>query len=217
MVAPDVFSREEKAYILVLDPQGREKNRITVHFNPSEYSLDTSNQFQYTTIPGLSSPITQFISGSARTLTMDLFFDTYEEGEDVRNYTKKIDTLLKIDPELHAPPICKFVWGGIEFKAVVEKASKKFTMFLSNGVPVRATVNVTFKEYKTLEEELMKSRRASADKTKRKIVKEGDTLWLISAREYGDPGEWRHIAKANGIVNPRILYPGMELTIPRLG
>ena len=43
---------------------------------------------------------------------MDLFYDTYEqEIDDVRDYTNKISDLMKIDPDLHAPPPLKFIWG----------------------------------------------------------------------------------------------------------
>ncbi len=134
-----------KAYIEPLN--GSSTDKIEVLFNPAEYSIEKSNQFQSTPIVGLATPLTQFISGNARTLTMDLFFDTYEKGTDVRDHTKKVFSLLEIDSELHAPPLCQFVWGSIVLKATIEKISSKFTMFLGDGTPVRATLNVTFKEY----------------------------------------------------------------------
>jgi len=209
-------SKEKKAHIIVLNLQGKKKDVIPVCFNPADYSLDKSNQYQDTSIPGLQSPVTQFVSGGAQTLTLELFFDTYEKQKDVREYTKKIDSLVNIDPDIHAPPVCKFVWGGLEFKAVVEKVTKKFTMFLSDGIPVRATLNLTFKEYKTVEEQLQEIKKQSSDRTKLWTVREGDSLWSIAAVEYGDQGEWRYIAKANEIVNPRILPPGTLLEIPPL-
>jgi len=209
-------SNEKKAHIIVLNLKGKKKDVIPVCFNPADYSLDKSNQYQDTSIPGLQSPVIQFVSGGAQTLTLELFFDTYEKQKDVREYTKKIDALVNIDPDIHAPPVCKFVWGGLEFKAVVEKVTKKFTMFLSDGIPVRATINLTFKEYKTVEEQLQEIKRQSSDRTKLWTVREGDSLWSIAAVEYGDQGEWRHIAKTNEIVNPRILPPGTLLEIPPL-
>ncbi|MCL7412014.1 MAG: LysM peptidoglycan-binding domain-containing protein [ANME-2 cluster archaeon] len=216
MAGSATSSKEKKAHIIVLNLQGKKKDVIPVCFNPADYSLDKSNQYQDTSIPGLQSPVTQFVSGGAQTLTLELFFDTYEKQKDVREYTKKIDALVNIDPDIHAPPVCKFVWGGLEFKAVVEKVTKKFTMFLSDGIPVRATLNLTFKEYKTVEEQLQEIRRQSSDRTKVRTVHEGDSLWSIAAVEYGDQGEWRHIARANKIVNPRILLPGTLLEIPPL-
>lgn len=212
------------AYIEAMD--GRLKGqRIEVLFNPAEYSLEKGNKFQSTPIPGLATPVHQFVHGSSDTLTMELFFDTYAPasrhshvtpGDDVRNYTGKLAALLDMDPVLHAAPVCKFIWGKLDFKAIIERLTQKFTMFLADGTPVRATLNVTFKEYKTVTEQLKEIGRQSADRTKTKIIKEGDSLWVIAALEYGDPGLWRQIATENKIYNPRILEVGREIVIPPL-
>jgi nucleoid-associated protein YgaU len=58
--------------------------------------------------------------------------------------------------------------------------------------------------------------RQSADRTKQKILKQGEHLWILASDEYEDPGMWRAIAKANGIANPRRLEAGKKMIIPRL-
>jgi len=205
----------EKAYIQVLiSNMERPDETIEVLFNPGEYTLDKSNQFQSTAILGLSTPLTQFVSGNAETLTMDLFCDTYEKGEDVRTYVNKLMNLLYINKDLHAPPLCRFVWGKFQFKATVEKISRKFTLFLGDGTPVRATLNVTFKEYKTLSEQLTERPLQSADRTKIRLLTKGDSLWLMAHREYGDPGQWRRIAAAKDLEKPRLVKAGKELKLP---
>ncbi len=209
----------ERAYIQPLDKWEKNKgSKIKVLFNPTEYTVEKSNQFQNTVFPGLSTPLTHFINGNAKTLTMELFFDTYEEEEnkDVRLHTEKIMNLLDINSELHAPPVCCFVWGALKFKAVIERVTQRFTMFMETGIPVRATLNVTFKEYKTLTEQFQNKPRNSSDRTKQRVLIEGDTLWSLADREYGDPGLWRHIAKANNIDNPRKLKEGREIIVPPL-
>jgi hypothetical protein len=190
------------------------KETITVLFNPTEYRINKSNQFAEVAIPGLEAPPLQFIRGNARTLTMQLFFDTYEKGSDVRQHTGKILKLLEIDNELHAPPICHFNWGQLNFIGVLERADQRFTLFLSNGTPVRATVDVSFKEY--LETDAQGRQLSSADFTRRHLVQLGETLSSIAGREYGDPGLWRPIAEENGIDDPLALQPGQLLVIPAL-
>lgn len=219
------------AYIRPIN--GRSANqRIEVLFNPAEYSIEKGNTFQSTSLPGLATPVTQFVTGNADTLTMELYFDTYAkssrhgrvtQGEDVRVYTRRIANLMEIDAELHAPPICEFTWGpplgtpeGVQFTGIIEKISQKFTFFLDDGTPVRATLNVTFKEYKTVQQQLAEIGRQSADRTKRREFKEGDALWLYAAAEYGDPELWRVIADENRLENPRIVEPGTELDLPPL-
>lgn len=209
---------EKKACIQLMDEKGNSiGNPISVYFNPSEYSIEKGNQFQSTSIPGLSTPITQFVSGNAQTLTMELFFDSYEERIDVREYTDKITSLLDINEKMHAPSLCEFIWGSLNFKAILERVTQRFTMFLDTGTPVRAKLNVTFKEYKTITEQLQNMNLESADRTKRRVIVQGESLWFIANREYGDSTLWRLIAKANRINNPRILETGREIIIPTLG
>ena len=73
--------------------------------------------------------------------------------------------LLEIDRDLHAPPPVRFNWGPCEFFAVIEKLGRKVTMFHPDGTPARATLSVSFKEYRTLRQQLEDPRRESADKT----------------------------------------------------
>ncbi|MCX7570273.1 LysM peptidoglycan-binding domain-containing protein [Tumebacillus sp. DT12] len=202
----------EKATIIVVG----KNTKIPVLFNPTEYSLSSGNSYAWHKVPGLNQPIAQYIIGETPTLTMDLFFDTSEKKSDVRTYTKKVSGLLNVDKDLHAPPVVVFVWGSLSFKGIVEKVSQKFTMFLESGIPVRATLNITFREYKTMKEQWSEIPRQSADRTKHKMLSEGDQLWMIAEHEYEDPGLWRSIADANSIDNPRRLETGRRITIPRL-
>jgi nucleoid-associated protein YgaU len=46
-------------------------------------------------------------------------------------------------------------------------------------------------------------------------VVEGDSLWNIAERAYGDGFQWVKLAKANAIANPNIIYPQVSIQIPR--
>jgi nucleoid-associated protein YgaU len=46
-------------------------------------------------------------------------------------------------------------------------------------------------------------------------VVEGDNLWDIAVRKYGDGYRWVDIAKANNLPNPDLIYPGSKFTLPR--
>lgn len=199
-----------------ITPNGNEDDKISVLFNPTQYSLDKSNQIAEVGIPGLSAPILQFVRGNTRTLSMELFFDTYEQQIDVRLFTNRIYGLLEIDSHTHAPPVCTFTWGTLNFECVLERVSGRFTLFLADGTPVRATLNVTFKEFTDVTVEVRRDPTQSADHTKTRTVVRGDSLSSIAAAEYGDPARWRPIASANGINNPRTLEPGRILVIPPL-
>jgi nucleoid-associated protein YgaU len=89
-------------------------------------------------------------------------------------------------------------------------------MFNEMGIPVRATVNVSMKEYKSVSDQLKEIPRYSSDRTKQWSVKQGESLSYIAGEEYGDPELWRSVAKKNGIINPRKLKAGTDIVIPPL-
>lgn len=212
----------EKATITTL---AGARNVISVLFNPTEYSIDRSNAYKATPIPGLACPILQFVNGECDQLTMELFLDDYtdpdgptslrqKEKDPVAKRLKDIADLLEIDSSLHAPRPVRFNWGPMEFHAVIEKLGRKFTKFHPDGTPARATLNVSFKEYRTLGEQLRRPRRESSDKTKRRQVVGRDSLWSIAAREYADETEWVRIAVENDLDDPREIRPGDWLRLP---
>lgn len=216
----------KKATITVLD--GAEKNKvISVLFNPTEYSFERTNSYKATAVPGLGSPLIQFVNGESDHLSLDLFLDDYtdpngptslqqKEQNPVAKRLADISKLLDIDRDLHAPPPVRFNWGPMEFTAVIEKLGRKVTMFHPDGTPARATLSVSFKEYRTLRKQLEDPRRESADKSKRRVVVGRERLWLIAAREYDDPNEWTRIAAANDLDDPREIKPGDWLLVPPL-
>jgi len=197
-----------------IQPDGQ--SAFDVLFNPNQYGVDKSNQIAETGVPGLQAPILQYVHGNTRTLTMELFFDTYEEGGDVSTHTKAVYNLLNIDPSTHAPPICTIAWGKFQFRGVLDSVSGKFTMFLADGTPVRATLNVTFKEFIDVAVLVREQPTQSADHRKTRVITRGDRLDSIAAAEYGDPGKWRMIADANQLEDPRYLQPGQSLVIPAI-
>lgn len=260
----------------------REPKQIEVQYNPTEYSIDKQVTIGEVAIPGIDAPLQQFVRGSAEKLSLDLFFDTTEQGTgqgavSVTTETDKIYQLIKIEPERHAPPILTFVWsdqfpgssiGGAPgsvagaalqaitgaivgaaaaaadaaiaatgsvgatalaaasatlgnqrrngFRCVMEQIKQKFTLFSSDGVPLRATLTVTLREYKTLDDQLHQLNLSSPDRTHAHVVLQGDALASIAQRYYQQPNEWRAIADANFIYDPRRLTPGRVLKIPPL-
>jgi len=193
-------------------PHGQKK--FDVLFNPTQYSLAKANTIAEAAIPGLGSPILQYVHGNVRTLNMDLFFDTYEERTDVSSETKKVYDLLAIEASTHAPPICDIRWGSFNFTGVLEQVNGQFTLFLSDGTPVRATLSVAIKEYIDVDTLVRVNPTQSSDHRKRRVVLCGERIDTIAAEEYGDPDKWRVIADANNLADPAVLHPGDSLIMP---
>lgn len=210
---------------------------VEVQFNPTELSLEKGAQIAEIGIPGLDSPVLQFVRGQNEKLTVELFFDTTEHGmgsgaTSVTTLSDPVYSLVKIDPARHAPPIVSFIWnssfpgahlspfsgnqGRHHFRGVVESVRQKFTLFSPEGVPLRATLTLTLREYKTLDQQLGELNLNSPDRTHGHITQQGETLAAIAHRYWGRRGDWREIAEANDIEDPRRLRPGTPLAVPRL-
>jgi hypothetical protein len=201
--------------------------KILVMFNPEEYTLNREINYAQSVIPGLSGPVLQFVAGNMQTLEMELFLDTYEEHrlgnrvlnnarDDVRGFTNQITDLMNIQPASHGPPVLLFTWASLSFTCVLARASQRFVMFLPDGTPVRARLQVVFNEFRNVDLEAKEVKRETADFTKRHTVNQGETLSGIAAASYGDPALWRVIALANAIDRPRPLAAGQALVLPNL-
>jgi hypothetical protein len=194
---------------------------IDVKFNPKEYTFEKRAPWKEQNIHGLNVPQLEWTSGGPLQLSVELFFDVYEEkgaARDVRKFTDKIENLTLVDGSVHHPPHCLFVWGTkLAFRCVLTYLKQRFTLFLDDGTPVRAVLDCVFTEYRDkASDDLKAEKRHSPDHTKRRIVKQGDTLSWIAGKEYGDPSKWRIIADANRIDDPMDLTTGQQLLIPPL-
>lgn len=200
---------------------------VEVQFNPTEYSIDRGAHFAEIQVPGLRTPILQFVRGEAKTLSLELFLDnTEKDGKtSIAGRLEQLRTFIEINKDLHAPPVCQFEWGrnaesardnpGGIFQGVVTSFKEKYVLFDSEGNPLRARVSLTLKSYESAEAQYRRLKLESPH-TAVRTLREGETLALIAFEEYGDPNLWRFIAEENNIVRPRFVGPGTLLRIPAL-
>jgi len=218
MPTPVDFARQGliRAYLEIVRPVDPDPI-IPLRFNPTEYQLQKANNFAEIAIPGLESPPIQFVRGGSEKLAVELLVDTSDTLEDVRErYVDRLRSLMRLNIELHAPPIVRFVWDSQVFVGVLESLNVTYVMFTPEGVPLRAKLSVSLKEYRPAAVQIKESPTASPDFDKSWVVRRGDTLSGIAGAVYRDTSKWRDIAEANAIVDPRRLAPGRVLTLPRL-
>jgi nucleoid-associated protein YgaU len=198
-------------------------SKIEALFNPNKLVIGKSVNWEEQQAKERDVPELQFKNGQPRTLSIDLIFDTYDTPEagkeSVREkYTDKLFKLTMVVSDKHRPPVCELSWGGVGvfFQGVLEKLDQQFTFFMEDGTPVRATCQCAFKEWRTNPDDQRKQGTQSSDIAKMWIVKRGDNLSSIAAKEYSDARLWRPIAEENGIDDPFDLTPGTMLLIPTL-
>ncbi|MEV6279189.1 hypothetical protein [Nocardia sp. NPDC051832] len=206
---------------------------VTVMYNPEEVKVEQGNTFAEVGIPGLNASPIQYVRGKNRTLSMELFFDSYESGQDVRVHTAPIVALLDKQPETQAPPVLIFAMGGLAFRCVLVEAGQRFTMFRRDGTPVRSFLSIRLQEFVSVTIDVQRglffgsptvsAAAGAAVELATAVVRgeaavhitvEGETLSGIAAAMLGDPARWREIADANDIDDPLGLPGGTRLLIP---
>jgi nucleoid-associated protein YgaU len=210
-----------KMKILVLNDGAIVAQEILALYNPGQVSLTKAASWCSQPVAGQDTGASQFTHGEPATLSLELFFDTYGTGEDVQIHTRKVYDLTTVEKHghLHRPPVCRLVWGRYSFSDflwVVTNLTQTFTLFRNDGTPVRATLSCSFRQWRSEKLEKRALNLQSPDVAKTRVVRLGETLSSIAAEEYANPALWRPIAEANGIDNPRLLEPGISLSIPVL-
>lgn len=202
--------------------KGNGDYRIVAMFNPKSLGVSRSVQWTSSNAAKRDCPELQYSTAEPATLTVDLFFDTYdvdkEDKDSVYDQVKRLNDLTLVRGDKHRPPVCQLFWGdqGVIFQGVLKSLDQNYTMFLPNGRPVRATAKCTFTQWRANASDLKKQNLMSADVAKSWQVRRGQTLATIAAEEYLDPGIWREIAAANHIDDPLALEPGTTLLLPPL-
>lgn len=204
-----------------------EAKTITIDcmFNPFEYKITKTNEYTEEPKNRCDVPHVEFRKSGTQTLTLDLYFDTYETGEDVSKTTRKLMRLMESktsqqgnQTEKIPPPAVVFDWGVFQFEAVIKQMTQTFTLFKVDGTPVRAKVNVIFTQHVDPEDYGPQNPTSGGGNVERVWrVKAGDRLDAIAYEVYGEATRWRFIAERNKIRDPLALRPGQTLVIPTPG
>lgn len=156
------MSELEKAQLQEINrkPDGRITvvETVPVQFNPTTLRFKLSARTEGGRSRGRQTR--QFIGNSSTSLSLELIFDTADEGTtadpvSVRTRTRIVErfVLPKSDSdEKQTTPKLRFSWGGMQFDGVVQSVDIEFDLFAHSGVPLRAKVNLTLEEQDALYE-----------------------------------------------------------------
>jgi hypothetical protein len=204
--------------------------KIQCAFNPQSYSVSKTNVWTFKPTTGVDLPDAEWGGGLPRHTNLSLLLDASLAGPD-GSVKDQADALLKMMETGgggggggSAPPFVIFRWGAVELpKSAPVSLNIQFLHFQPSGDPVRAMVEL---ELAQAEQATSSSSGASNANTnphtysdrglRSHRVRDGDSLPSIAHDAYGDPNQWRVIARANDIDDPLRLRRGTDLTIPTL-
>lgn len=179
---------------------------IPIQFNPVSLQSTVSNSLSQ---QGQGQgQRTQYVSQSSAKLTMDLIFDSTDAGTDVRERTFKVAQLMEpkgadgSPSQREAPDAVEFSWGTFSFTGIVESFRETLDFFAPEGIPLRSSVNITLtKQSHVFDRD---PRLGTLRHEEPRILGIGSRSDVTSVAGIGgDPADWRDLAIANGIENPR--------------
>lgn len=218
---------------------GGDPKRVTVQFNPQTLKVSLSNQNAGGSQPGGSS--TQFVGQGTTKLSLELWFDVTlprpagdDPKGDVRNLTKDIAFFITPQEVTRKgekgllPPGVQFHWGTFLFKGTVDSMDETLELFSEDGKPLRAGVTLSISK-QDLKFEFGAGGAArqqagagrpgggglggalNAGTQPLQMARAGDTIQGAAAR--AGIRDWKAVAVANGIENPRRVEPGALLNL----
>ena len=130
---------------------------VTAQYNPKELQIAKNVPWQKHQKGNTDGLQYEFTGAEGRTMTLEMLFDGLEEDQSIADTVGMLETLAKVrdptssDPEMRRPHHCVVVWGTVmgddqRFQCVITQITAKYTMFSSDGRPLRATVTLQLQE-----------------------------------------------------------------------
>ncbi len=203
---------------------------VTVQFNPESLKVNFSNQSAGGDQRGGSA--VQFVGAGTTKLSLELWFDvtapladgSMQEDGDVRRLTEKVAyfiTPVEVsgngNEKKWRPPGVRFIWGSFKFDGIMDSLNESLEFFSEHGKPMRASVSISLSQqqiqFQFGEQNAPGLSSVNTPGTQpQQPVNEGDSVQDIAARA-GRPQDWKNIAAANNIENPRQLAAGTLLNL----
>jgi|SRR5215216_1019899 len=245
-----------KAELVETDAKGEVLSggkKVEVQFNPETLKLTHSTQI----VPPVnasragsaqtcqgdavgSTPHQQVGPGSTR-LNVQLWFDVTavlpqgkQSVKDVRELTEEVVYFMRpANAERQTPRGVQFRWGTLIFTGILDSLDESLELFSTQGVPLRASVNIGISQGKAGFRELPGGAggglsaglglsagagigaSASLGAGTQPLVQAeaGVSLQAMASASFGAGADWQSIATANGIENPRLLQPGQFINM----
>ncbi|CAL2106833.1 LysM domain-containing protein [Tenacibaculum sp. 190524A02b] len=212
-----------------------EELRYTALLNPDKYAQTYKTEYKTEQGSGNSNSDPKFTRSVPSDLDLEFLFDRTgviahfgndkEAKQDEKFYTdhgkgiiedieKFKKAVFDYNGDKHKPNYLKIIWGSLNFNCVLTNLSFEYKLFKADGTPLRAIAKAKFIAYIEPKKRVAKENNQSPDLTHYRIVKDGDTLPLMTYKIYGDPKYYLEIAKVNNLSNFRKLQPGQELFFP---
>jgi len=199
---------------------------VAVQFNPESLKVTKANTVAKTETAGSSAM--QFVATTSTKLDLELWFDAtvIDDDRGLRGLTEGVYYFITPDKasgnaKFKVPGV-RFQWGEFIFDGVLTSLNETLELFSADGRPLRSRMSLGFtsQDIKFRVQGLSDGGGGggvgSPGQTPQTPVKQGDSVQQLAGQS-GKPGDWKAIAAANGIENPRLPQVGALLSPPKVG
>ncbi|MDZ4749820.1 MAG: hypothetical protein SH808_15170 [Saprospiraceae bacterium] len=211
-----------KLYIEAYDDEKftqKKDTSFTAMFNPNKYNLKYEIEYDKKGATGTSPPAPKFSNMKQQELSLEFFLDsTGVENADGVYVDQKVEDFLELaysyDGSKHKNNYLRVVWSYLVFDCVLKDADISFTLFRSDGRPLRAKINAKFLGFVNDEKRVLADKAQSPDITHHRIVQDKERLPYLASRIYESNQYYLEVARHNKLVNFRKLRTGDPIYFP---
>jgi hypothetical protein len=192
-------------YSVQINPESYTHNHST-RYNPGKTSDTAGNTIKYDGIQPERLSFSFYLDGTGVVSTLDV-------SAQIKAFKQ---VAYKYNGTIHSPNYLQVIWGTFAFRGKLTQLDIEYTLFDTNGMPLRAKLAASFEEYLSPDDIAKRSAKNSPDMTHVRQAIVGDTLPLMCQRIYGDSRYYLMVANHNGLTRLRELEPGQSIVFPPL-
>lgn len=231
---PDLF-KLEKLTIEAFKERARTSSigKFEAMFNPTTVNQRYGNRFattrgaqgvrqvaRFATIQPASLDLQLLLDGTGvdQIGLLTLFGDNPTVGERIDDF---LGLCYHVNGDSHEPNFLIVRWGkfsrhlmGDGFRGRLTSVAINYSSFGRDGDPMRAQLDISLTADDDPDRQSSVLGLSSPDLSHSRLVREGDTLPLLTSRIYGSSKHVVKVARANDLDHFRSLEPGQELLFP---
>jgi hypothetical protein len=209
------------------DKEVREKaddlQPFVIPVNPENYSQNFKVEYDVRRGHGQQKTEVKFKSTAPEELKLDFVFDGtktiqeyYHKEMPVKKQVEQfLNTVYDMSGEIHMPRYLKLFWGeNFMLQCVLTNLDINYTLFSTNGEPLRAKISATFLDHIAKEQRVARENKRSPDLSHVREVKGDDRLDLLTYKIYNNSKFLLQVAKANNLPRLRNIPAGTSLLFP---
>jgi len=180
-----------------------QKSEFSASINPANLKITSSVDYERSQGMGSANMALRYNVSPPKELSFRLIFDNTgifpDSDKSVKDQIEALqDVVYKFQEDINSPYYVRVIWGVIDFKGKLVSLETSYTMFKSDGAPIRAEVDIVVLE------DASASKIATAAKEAAKTVNTATAAVLATGAATGVAAAAVTVAAASVAVSPAI-------------